>query len=80
MSDDPQPTDYRHFEIYTFSNGTVTRDRTGGASGMTTMSGLLTNGFYAEVSGFGRRLMMQPLGGLFLFSSNFLLMKEDHPS
>ena len=54
VSDDPQPTDYRHFEIYTFSNGTVTRDRTGGASGMTTMSGLLTNGFYAEVSGFGR--------------------------
>ena len=34
VSDDPEPTDYRHFEIYTFSNGTATRDGTAGASGI----------------------------------------------
>lgn len=34
VSDDPEPTDYRHFEIYTFSNGTTTRSGTGGASGV----------------------------------------------
>src|SRR6185437_10432619 len=34
VSDDPEPTDYRHFEIYTFSNGTATRDGTTGASGI----------------------------------------------
>jgi Putative MetA-pathway of phenol degradation len=30
LTDDPEPTDYRHFEIYTFMNGTATQD---GASG-----------------------------------------------
>jgi hypothetical protein len=30
VSDDPEPTDYQHFEIYTFNSGTTTR---GGASG-----------------------------------------------
>jgi hypothetical protein len=34
MSDDPEPTDYRHFEIYTFSNGTAMRGDIGGASGI----------------------------------------------
>src|ERR1700676_2508584 len=35
VSDDPQPTDYKHFEIYTFSSGTATRgDVGGGASGV----------------------------------------------
>jgi hypothetical protein len=34
MSDDPEPTDYRHFEIYTFSNGTAMRGDIGGASGV----------------------------------------------
>jgi hypothetical protein len=34
VSDDPQPTDYKHFEIYSFSNGTATRDGIGGASGI----------------------------------------------
>jgi hypothetical protein len=34
VSDDPEPTDYKHFEIYTFTNGTTTRDRTAGASGI----------------------------------------------
>jgi hypothetical protein len=29
VCDDPEPTDYRHFAIYTFSNGTAT---TGDAS------------------------------------------------
>jgi hypothetical protein len=34
VSDDPEPTDYRHFEIYTFSNGTATRGDISGASGI----------------------------------------------
>ena len=34
VSDDPQPTDYKHFEIYTFSNGTTTRGDIGGAAGI----------------------------------------------
>ena len=34
VSDDPEPTDYRHFEIYTFSNGTAARGDIGGASGI----------------------------------------------
>jgi hypothetical protein len=34
VSDDPEPTDYKHFEIYTFSNGTATRGDIGGASGV----------------------------------------------
>ena len=34
VSDDPEPTDSRHFEIYTFNSGTTTRDGTGGQSGI----------------------------------------------
>src|SRR5882724_11978266 len=34
VSDDPEPTDYKHFEIYTFNNGTRTRDGTGGETGI----------------------------------------------
>jgi hypothetical protein len=34
VSDDPEPTDYKHFEIYTFSSGTATRGDIGGASGV----------------------------------------------
>jgi Putative MetA-pathway of phenol degradation len=34
VSDDPEPTDYKHFEIYSFNSGTVTRDGIGGASGI----------------------------------------------
>jgi hypothetical protein len=34
VSDDPEPTDYKHFEIYTFTNGTTTRDGTAGQSGI----------------------------------------------
>jgi hypothetical protein len=34
LSDDPEPTDYKHFEIYAFSNGTVTRDGTSGEGGI----------------------------------------------
>ena len=34
ISDDPEPTDYKHFEIYTFTNGTATRGDIGGASGI----------------------------------------------
>jgi len=33
VSDDPEPTDYKHFEIYTFNNGTNTRDGTAGETG-----------------------------------------------
>jgi hypothetical protein len=34
LSDDPEPTDYKHYEIYTFSNGTATRDGRNGAMGI----------------------------------------------
>jgi hypothetical protein len=34
LSDDPEPTDYTHYEIYTFSNGTATRDGLGGETGI----------------------------------------------
>jgi hypothetical protein len=34
VSDDPEPTDYQHFEIYTFSSGTATRGGTGGEGGI----------------------------------------------
>jgi len=34
QSDDPEPTDYKHYEIYTFSNGTATRDGLGGEGGL----------------------------------------------
>jgi hypothetical protein len=34
VSDDPEPTDYQHFEIYTFATGTTTRDGTSGQSGI----------------------------------------------
>jgi hypothetical protein len=34
LTDDPEPTDYQHFEIYTFSNGTATRDGVNGEGGI----------------------------------------------
>ncbi|HZP98289.1 MAG TPA: hypothetical protein VFB13_02045 [Reyranella sp.] len=34
VSDDPEPTDYRHFEIYAFHLGTVTRTGTAGQAGI----------------------------------------------
>jgi hypothetical protein len=34
VSDDPQPTDYKHFEIYAFSTGTAKRDGMSGAAGI----------------------------------------------
>jgi len=34
VSDDPVPTDYKHFEIYAFTNGATNRDDTGGAAGI----------------------------------------------
>jgi hypothetical protein len=34
VSDDPEPTDYKHFEIYTFNNGTATPGDIGGAAGI----------------------------------------------
>ncbi len=34
VSDDPEPTDYRHFEIYAFTSGTKTIDGTTGQAGI----------------------------------------------
>jgi hypothetical protein len=34
VSDDPEPTEYQHFEIYTFNNGTNTRENTEGETGV----------------------------------------------
>jgi hypothetical protein len=34
VSDDPEPTDYKHWEIYTFSSGTATRDGRSGEMGL----------------------------------------------
>ena len=34
ISDDPEPTDYQHFEIYAFGEGVVTRPGMAGESGM----------------------------------------------
>ena len=34
VSDDPEPTDYQHYEIYVFTNGMNGRDGTSGASGI----------------------------------------------
>jgi hypothetical protein len=34
VSDDPEPTPYHQFEIYTFNDGTNTRDGTAGETGV----------------------------------------------
>jgi hypothetical protein len=34
MPDDPEPTDYQHFEIYAFGQGTIARGDTSGQSGI----------------------------------------------
>jgi hypothetical protein len=34
LTDDPEPTDYRHFEIYAFSNGTATQGDVSGEGGI----------------------------------------------
>ncbi len=34
LSDDPEPADYKHFEIYTFSNGVATREGVNGEGGV----------------------------------------------
>jgi hypothetical protein len=34
VSDDPEPTDYQHFEIYTFNTGIAARGGTSGAAGI----------------------------------------------
>jgi hypothetical protein len=34
VSDDPEPTDYQHYEIYSFTDGSTARDGTSGASGI----------------------------------------------
>ncbi len=40
-TDDPQPTDYRHWEIYTFATGNGFRDRFEGAAGLDLNYGVL---------------------------------------
>src|SRR5690242_1895451 len=34
LSDDPEPTDYTHFEIYAFANGTIAQDGSDGEGGI----------------------------------------------
>src|ERR1700723_3297215 len=34
ISDDPEPTDYQHFEIYTYNLGTAARNGSNGQSGI----------------------------------------------
>jgi hypothetical protein len=34
LTDDPEPTDYGHFEIYTFNSGMVSRGDTSGETGI----------------------------------------------
>ena len=34
VTDDPEPTDYQHFEIYTFNDGTAARDERAGETGI----------------------------------------------
>jgi hypothetical protein len=34
LTDDPEPTDYKHFEIYNFTNGTATRADASGEAGI----------------------------------------------
>ena len=34
VTDDPEPTEYLHWEIYVFSGGTQTRDGSAGAGGL----------------------------------------------
>ena len=34
MSDDPEPTDFKHYEVYTFNSGTTTRDGRSSAAGI----------------------------------------------
>ncbi len=34
LTDDPEPTDYKHFEIYTFSQGMATQDGVSGSGGI----------------------------------------------
>jgi Putative MetA-pathway of phenol degradation len=34
LSDDPEPTDYKHYEIYSLTNGTATRGSVGGETGI----------------------------------------------
>ena len=41
VSDDPAPTEYRHYEIYAFANGTSGRDGAGGAAGLDFNYGVL---------------------------------------
>jgi hypothetical protein len=63
LSDDPEPTDYKHFEIYTFNDGTSTRAGTEGETGIDFNYGAAPNlqltatlpfGFASEMGGASR--------------------------
>jgi hypothetical protein len=43
LSDDPEPTDYKHYEIYTFNNGTATRNGLSGEAGIDVNYGAAPN-------------------------------------
>jgi hypothetical protein len=60
LSDDPEPTDYKHYEIYTFNDGTSTRAGTDGETGIDFNYGAVPNlqltatlplGFAGEMGG-----------------------------
>jgi hypothetical protein len=71
VADDPEPTDYQHFEIYTFNLGTTTRGGTSGESGIDFNYGAAPNLQLTAVlpAGFN-----QPLGdGLAIGTSNIEL-------
>jgi hypothetical protein len=51
LTDDPEPTDYKHFEIYNFTNGTATRADTSGEATIPAAYSLAPGG--PLVGGFG---------------------------
>ena len=66
LSDDPEPTDYQHFEIYTFSNGTATRDGVSGEGGIDFNYGGAPNLQLTAVlpAGYDFPASGRPMGGL----------------
>ena len=70
ISDDPEPTDYQHFDIYTFNLGTATRNGTVGQTGIDVnygaapdlqLTATLPEGFDRPVGG-GRGGVEDPAG------------------
>lgn len=64
QTDDPEPTDYRHFEIYFFDGGTATRSGTGNLAGIDFNYGIAPE-FQLDVvvpAGFGDAGVVLPVG------------------